>query len=103
MTEGHTADQTTQDTAFTIASPLAALDWWKSQPAQIGSLYAEILGAAENRLRRQADLLGELARCKSLPDMLSLQTAYVQDFWADAVRDAQKAMADGRRTFGGDA
>lgn len=103
MTAGPTADQTNQDTAFTLVSPLAALDWWKGRSAQMEALYADMLSTAEIRLHKQAEFLGELSRCKSLPEVLGTQTTYVQDVLADAMRDAQRALADSYKAFGGDA
>lgn len=80
--------------------PFAAIEWWKPQAAALQSLYGEALSLAEARLRKQADLLHELAGSKDFSEVLKTQTNFVQAFWADSTRDALKAFASLRKDAG---
>jgi hypothetical protein len=80
--------------------PVATIEWWKPQAAALQSLYGEALTLAEARLRKQADLLHELAGSKSFADALKTQTSFVQAFWADVTQDSLKTFASLRRQAG---
>jgi len=98
--EKHTAAPKT-DTAFAFnpATIGASLEAWKAQPAAVAAYYGEILTGAEAQVRRQADFLGQLARCKDLPEALGVQTNFVQEFWTETFHQWQKSLLAARKTF----
>lgn len=77
--------------------PFSVTEWWKPQTAALQSLYGEVLTLTETRLRKQADLLHDLAGAKDFPDALKVQSGFVQEFWADSTRDAARAFSSLRR------
>jgi hypothetical protein len=70
----------------------AGIDW-KAQPVAIAALYGDLLAGAADQLRKQADFLNDLARCKDLPQALGVQASFVQGVWADTLHGAQKSFA----------
>ena len=76
------------------------IEWWKPQAAALQSLYGEVLTLTEARLRKQADLLHELAGSKDFSEVLKTQTNFVQAFWADSTQGTLKTFASLRRAAG---
>ena len=96
--EKHTAAPKAQ-AAFDSSPVGAGLEALKAQPAAIAAHCSEVLTGAEAQLRRQADFLGQLARCKDLPEALNVQTNFVQEFWTETFRQGQKSLLAARKTF----
>jgi hypothetical protein len=90
-------------TAPKKAEGLLITEWWKPQTAALQALCGEALTLTEARLRKQADLLHALAGAKDFTDALKVQTSFVQEFWADATRDATRAFSTLRRASGAEA
>ncbi|HEY0331302.1 MAG TPA: hypothetical protein VGC77_19645 [Rhodopseudomonas sp.] len=82
-----------------MPSAEAVFAWWTDRPAAFGELMSGVLAQTEALMRRQADFVGELSRCKQISDVASVQTRFVQDAWSEAGRDAQAAFAKLRGAF----
>ncbi|PZU95151.1 MAG: hypothetical protein DI527_01130 [Chelatococcus sp.] len=97
--EKHTAAPKTEPASlFSPAAISAGLDAWKAQPAAVASYCSEILSEAEVQTRRQADFLGQLSRCKDLPEALGVQMNFAQEFWANSFQQFHKALLAARKT-----
>lgn len=98
--EKHTVSPKAGDNlTFGSTAISAGLEAWKAQPAAFAAYCSEVLTGAEAQVRRQADFLGQLARCKDLPEAVTVQTSFVQDFYTEAFRQWQKPLFAARKAF----
>jgi len=96
--EKQTAKSATEASAvFGPAAFTAGLEIWKSQPTVIAAYFGDLLKGAEKQTRRQADFLGQLSRCKDLPEVLSAQTGFVTESWTGAVQQLQESIVAARK------
>lgn len=102
-TEKATPTQTTTTQKQADGLPFAVTEWWKPQAAALQPLYGEVLTFTEARLRKQADLLHDLAAAKDFSEALKVHNGFVQELWADSARDAARAFSSLRRASGADA
>lgn len=102
-TERAAPTETTTTPKQADSLPFFVIEWWKPQTTALQFLYAEVLTLTEVRLRKQANLLHEMAGAKDLPAALKVQTDFVQEFWADSTRDAARAFSTLRRAAGAEA
>ena len=89
--------QTTKPSTETLATfgpaaVMAGLDIWKAQPVALAAYFGDMLKGAETQMRRQADFLGQLSRCKDLPEAIGVQAGFVQDVWTEGARQMQDAL-----------
>lgn len=78
--------------AFGPAAITAGLEAWKAQPVALAAYFGDVLKGAETQMRRQADFLGQLSRCKDLPEAIGVQAGFVQEFWTESLRQMQTSL-----------
>ncbi|PZU91222.1 MAG: hypothetical protein DI527_12735 [Chelatococcus sp.] len=101
MATEKTRRESPAENAFTFGPAMltSGIEMWKAQPTALASYCSEMLSGAEAQMRRQADFLGQLSRCKDVPEALSLQASFAQAFWTESIRQMQKSLLTARQAF----